>query len=121
MRKVLEYEMHVKECRRMAAQMKNPETFALVRGLIQRDYPFSDKEEAHRFFTQLTGLLKNLNYTARNTPEYKGYLTQIDELVKTLGRASAAKPDAQVGLYVGTSSSSPGRSTERPTQSSLLD
>jgi hypothetical protein len=25
MRKVSEYEMHVKECRRMAAQMKNPE------------------------------------------------------------------------------------------------
>jgi hypothetical protein len=68
---------------------RQKETFALVRGLIQRDYPFSDKEEAHRFFTQLTGLVKNLNYTARNTPEYSGCLAQIDELVKTLGRASA--------------------------------
>jgi len=30
-----------------------------------------------------TGLLKNLNYTARNAPEYAAYLAQIDELVKT--------------------------------------
>lgn len=77
---------------------RQEEAFALVRGLIQRDYPFSDKEEAHRFFTQLTGLLKNLNYSAPNTPEYSGYMTQINELVKTLGRPSAAKPDVQVGL-----------------------
>jgi len=75
---------------------RQKEVFALVRGLIQRDYPFSDKDEAHRFFTRLTGLLKNLNYTARNAPEYSAYLAQIDELVKTLGRASAAKPGVQV-------------------------
>ena len=68
---------------------RQKETFALVRGLIQRDYPFSNKEEARGFFRQLTGLLKNLNYTARNAPEYAGYLAQIDELVKTLGRAKA--------------------------------
>ncbi len=68
---------------------RQKETFALVRGLIQRDYPFSSKEEARGFFRQLTGLLKNLNYTARNAPEYAAYLAQIDELVKTLGRAKA--------------------------------
>ena len=28
--------------------------------------------------------MKNLNYTARNAPEYSGYLAQIDELVRTL-------------------------------------
>jgi hypothetical protein len=93
---------------------RQKEAFALVRGLIQRDYPFSDKEEAHRFFTQLTGLLKNLNYTARNAPEYTAYLAQIEELVKTLGRTGIARPEAQVGPHVGTGSSSPGRSTARP-------
>jgi V/A-type H+/Na+-transporting ATPase subunit A len=67
---------------------RQKETFALLRGLIRRDYAFADKEEAHRFFTQLTSLFKNLNYTARNAPEYSAYLAQIDELVKTLGRAS---------------------------------
>jgi V/A-type H+-transporting ATPase subunit A len=91
---------------------RQKESFTLLRRLIQRDYPFTDKEEAHRFFTQLTGLLKNLNYTARNAPEYTTYLAQIDELVKTLGRASAARPGAQVGP--GVDSSSPGPSTERP-------
>jgi V/A-type H+/Na+-transporting ATPase subunit A len=79
---------------------RQKETFALVRGLIRRDYAFADKEEAHRFFTQLAGLFKNLNYTARNAPQYTAYLAQIDELVKTLGRASAARPEAQVGLHV---------------------
>jgi V/A-type H+/Na+-transporting ATPase subunit A len=70
---------------------------ALVRGLIQRDYPFADKEEAHRFFTQLTGLLKNLNYTPRDAKDYTGYLGQIDDLVKTLGRAPAATPGGAGG------------------------
>jgi V/A-type H+-transporting ATPase subunit A len=93
---------------------RQKEAFALVRGLIQRDYPFSDKEEAHRFFTQLTGLFKNLNYTARNAPEYTAYLAQIEQLVKTLGRTSTARPGVQVGPDVATGSSSPGRSTTRP-------
>jgi V/A-type H+-transporting ATPase subunit A len=69
---------------------RQKEFLALVRGLIQRDYLFADKEEAHCFFTQLTGLLKNLNYTPREAEDYTGYLTQIDDLVKTLGRAPAA-------------------------------
>ena len=73
------------------SQDRQKETFALVRGLIRRDYPFSDKEEAHQFFTQLTGLMKNLNYTERNAPEYAGYLAKIEELVKTLGRPTDAK------------------------------
>jgi V/A-type H+/Na+-transporting ATPase subunit A len=72
---------------------RQKEFLALVYGLIQRGYPFTDKEEAHRFFTQLTGLLKNLNYTPRDAPDYTGYLAQIDDLVKTLGRAPAATPD----------------------------
>jgi len=93
---------------------RQKEAFALVRGLVQRDYPFADKEEAHRFFTQITGLFKNLNYTARNASEYSAYLAQIDELVKTLGRTSAAPPEAQVWLRVATNSSSPGSNTERP-------
>lgn len=31
---------------------------ALMRELVQRDYPFGNKEEAYRFFTQLTDLLR---------------------------------------------------------------
>jgi V/A-type H+/Na+-transporting ATPase subunit A len=76
---------------------RQKEFLALVRGLIQRDYPFADKEEVHRFFTQLTGLLKNLNYTPRDAKEYTEYLAQIDDLVKTLGRAPAAMPGGAGG------------------------
>src|SRR5262245_6150738 len=77
---------------------RQKEMFALIHRLIQRDYPFADKAEAHRFFTRLTGLFKNLNYTPRNAPEYAGYLAQVDELVKTLGRPAAtpAAPSPRV-------------------------
>ncbi len=68
---------------------RQKESFELVRDLVQRDYPFEDKEEAQRFFTQLTGLFKNLNYAASGSPEHAGYRAQIDELVKTLGRTPA--------------------------------
>jgi V/A-type H+-transporting ATPase subunit A len=68
---------------------RQKEVFTLVRGLTQRDYPFAGKEEARSFFTQLTGLLKNLNYAPRDAQEYTAYRTQIDELVHTLGRTPA--------------------------------
>jgi V/A-type H+-transporting ATPase subunit A len=71
-------------------QERQKVTFELVRRLIQRDYPFKDKEEARRFFTELTRLLKNLNYASQGSTEHAAYMTQIDELVKTLGRPSAA-------------------------------
>ena len=71
------------------SQERQKETFELVRGLIQRDYPFKDKQEAHKFFTQLTGLLKNLNYASQGSTEYTAYLAQIDKLVNTLGRSTS--------------------------------
>ena len=68
---------------------RQKEMFTLVRGLIQRDYPFQGKDEARGFFTQLTSLLKNLNYAPRDAQEYTAYQAQIDELVHTLGRTPA--------------------------------
>jgi V/A-type H+/Na+-transporting ATPase subunit A len=76
------------------SQDRQKDAFELVRGLIQRDYPFNDREEARRFFTQLTGLIKNWNYAAPGAPEYTSYLGQIDELVKTLGRPADAAATA---------------------------
>jgi V/A-type H+-transporting ATPase subunit A len=69
---------------------RQKEVFTLVRGLLQRDYPFKGKDEARSFFTQLTGLLKNLNYAPQDSQEYTAYQAQIDELVQTLGRVPAA-------------------------------
>ena len=71
---------------------RQQEVFTLVRSLIQRDYPFQGKDEARSFFTQLTGLLKNLNYTPRDAQDYTAYQAQIDELVQTLGRVPATMP-----------------------------
>ena len=78
-------------------QDRQKEAFELVRGLIQRDYPIKDKDEARKIFTQLTGSFKNLNNAPQGSPEYAKYLTQIDELAKTLGRTPAAPPVAAVG------------------------
>jgi V/A-type H+/Na+-transporting ATPase subunit A len=93
---------------------RQKETFALVREIVRRDYPFADKEEGHRFFTQLTGLFKNLNYTVRSAPEYAGYLEQIDKLVKTLGRTSAATAEAQIAPRVAPGPSSLPRGADSP-------
>jgi len=85
-------------------QARQRESFELVRALIQRDYPFDDKEEARRFFTQLTSLFKNLNYAASESKEHAGYRAQIDELVKTLGRtpAKSSKASDAAGSTAGT-------------------
>ncbi|HET8698897.1 MAG TPA: V-type ATP synthase subunit A [Gammaproteobacteria bacterium] len=73
---------------------RQKDAFNLIRGLAARDYPFDGKEEARNFFTTLTGLLKNLNYTAYDAPEYAAKRAEIDELVQTLGRRPAASAAA---------------------------
>ena len=40
------------------------ESFHLAKSLIQREYGFKDKDEARRMFTRITGLYKNLNFSA---------------------------------------------------------
>jgi V/A-type H+-transporting ATPase subunit A len=53
--------------------------FLLCKRLIDRSYPFRDKEQVRDFFTRLTGLFKNLNYSATDSADYVHYLKQIDE------------------------------------------
>jgi len=71
------------------SQARQREAFELVRSLVQRDYPFKDKEEARAFFTRLTGLVKNLNYAPSGSPEHAARLVEIEEQVETLGRSAA--------------------------------
>jgi V/A-type H+-transporting ATPase subunit A len=59
---------------------RQKETFSLVKRLVERDYRFADKEQARDYFTQLTGLVKNLNYSRRDSPEYRQFLAKIEEL-----------------------------------------
>ena len=55
-------------------------SFAKIYALIKRDYAFSDKDEARNFFTNLTGLFRNYNYAAEDTPDHDNLLQSIDAL-----------------------------------------
>jgi V/A-type H+-transporting ATPase subunit A len=61
------------------------ESFTLLRSIVDREFPFDDKEVAREFFTRLTGLYKNLNYSASDSPEHADFRRQIDALVAAGG------------------------------------
>jgi V/A-type H+/Na+-transporting ATPase subunit A len=54
--------------------------FDLIQDLIGRQYNLSDKAEVRDYFTQLTGLFKNLNYSPDNSTLYQEYHGKILEL-----------------------------------------
>ena len=56
------------------------ESFRLLKELLDKEYRFKDKDEARDFFTRLTGLYKNMNYSSKESPEYGKYRTEIDSL-----------------------------------------
>ena len=56
------------------------ESFTLLKGLIQQNYQFKDKDEAREFFTRLIGLYKNYNYSSPESPDYARYRQEIEEL-----------------------------------------
>ena len=59
---------------------RQKETFLLVKHLVERDHRFDDKEQARDYFTRLTSLLKNLNYSPRESQDYDRLLAEIEEL-----------------------------------------
>jgi V/A-type H+-transporting ATPase subunit A len=81
---------------------RQEKTFNLIYELLRREYAFDGKQEAREFFTRLTGLMKNFNYSREDSPDYGGYLRQIEELAGPVslrpGRAGdrVEKPDADV-------------------------
>ncbi len=56
------------------------DSFKLLKKIITRKYQFEDKEEVRDCFTRLTGLYKNFNYSATNSPDYVRYKEEIQEL-----------------------------------------
>lgn len=56
------------------------ESFRLLKGLIDTSYNFKDKEEARGFFTELTSLYKNWNYSASGSTEFDRYRKEIVDL-----------------------------------------
>jgi V/A-type H+-transporting ATPase subunit A len=66
------------------------ESFELLEDLVQRSYELESTEKARELFTRLTGLYKNLNYSEYNSPGYKRYLSEIEELAEQ----NRARPQA---------------------------
>ncbi|MBX3423226.1 MAG: V-type ATP synthase subunit A [Pirellulaceae bacterium] len=62
---------------------RQKEMFLLCKRLIDRHYQFRDKPQVLDFFTKLTGLFKNLNYSASDSADYRKYHSQIEELERT--------------------------------------
>jgi V/A-type H+-transporting ATPase subunit A len=59
--------------------------FDRVNRILTRDCGFEDKDAARDFFTRLTGLFKNLNYAATDSPEHRRLLENIESLVAQQG------------------------------------
>lgn len=55
-------------------------SFGKVYDLVKQEYRFADKNAARDYFTRLTGLFKNFNYASPNSPDFQGFLREIDEL-----------------------------------------
>ena len=56
------------------------ESFRLLKRLIDQDYRFKDREQARDFFTRLTGLYKNWNYSRPESGDFQRYLHEINNL-----------------------------------------
>ncbi|MEM6531659.1 MAG: V-type ATP synthase subunit A [Myxococcota bacterium] len=56
------------------------QSYRLVADIVDAEFDFDDRDNARDFFTRITGLYKNWNYAAPNTPEFDRYLTEIREL-----------------------------------------
>ncbi len=66
------------------------ESFRFLRELIDADYDFETRDQARDFFTQLTSLYKNWNYSAPDSPDYQRYRSEIETLAGS--RRSSAEP-----------------------------
>jgi len=59
---------------------RQQESFELLKQIIDMDYTFHDKDNARDFFTRLTGLYKNFNYSHPDSTDYQRYRKEIVEL-----------------------------------------
>jgi len=56
------------------------QSFTFLKGLLDRTYSFTDKDQVREFFTRLSGLYKNWNYSAPESPDYGRYRGDLEEL-----------------------------------------
>ena len=56
------------------------ETIHLLKGVISKEYDFGEKDQVREFFTRLTGIFKNFNYSPSISPEYQKHKNEIEKL-----------------------------------------
>jgi V/A-type H+-transporting ATPase subunit A len=61
------------------------ESFHLLKGLIDTNYNFKDKDEIRSFFTELTSHYKNWNYSAPDSAEFNRYRKEIMDIATQHG------------------------------------
>ncbi len=59
---------------------RQQKSFHLLKGIIEADYRFTDKDAVRDFFTRVTGAYKNLNYSSEDSQEYQQYQKEIEDL-----------------------------------------
>lgn len=76
---------------------RQQQMFLLCKRLIERPYQFQDKDQVREYFTRLSGLFKNLNYSPSDSDDFRRFLGQIDELERTYyeGVSPAANEEAE--------------------------
>jgi V/A-type H+-transporting ATPase subunit A len=57
------------------------ESFNLLKNVVNKPYNFKSKDQSREFFTQVTNLYKNLNYSPYGSPEYTDYKQKIINLL----------------------------------------
>jgi V/A-type H+-transporting ATPase subunit A len=62
------------------SRQRQAESFRFLKSLIDNIYEFTDRDSAREFFTQLTSLYKNWNYSAPDTAAYERYRNEIGAL-----------------------------------------
>ncbi|MBK5964998.1 V-type ATP synthase subunit A [Thiocystis minor] len=72
-------------------------TFNLLYRLIGRDHSLADKAAARQFFTRVTNLFKNFNYSVSDSPDFKRLLGEITVLAESVPLASTVKHEATSG------------------------
>ena len=66
------------------------ESLYFLKGLIDSDYDFTERNLAREFFTQLTSLYKNWNYSEPDSQAYQRYRDELSALAaqhRTSGQA----------------------------------
>ncbi len=62
-------------------RQRQAESLRFLKGLIDNNYDFTERDSAREFFTRLTSLYKNWNYSAPDTAGYERYREAIENLV----------------------------------------